>query len=66
MPDPTNAALPPLTPEQQQLLAQCRLLDQIFWQAHDAYRNVLRARNRAQAACLAAGFSPTSYLNSDA
>jgi hypothetical protein len=65
MTDPT-AELPPLTSKQQQLLAQYRLLDKTFWEAHDAYSRVREAWKKAQAACLAAGFSPTAYPDSDA
>ena len=64
MSDPTTA-LPPLTPEQQPLLDHYRLLDKTFWEAHDAYSQICKARKKAQAACLAAGFGPTSYLGPD-
>jgi hypothetical protein len=54
--------LPPLTPEQQPLMDQYRLLNKTFWEAHDAYSQIHKAWKKAQAACLAAGFGPTSYL----
>ena len=64
MPDPTTA-LPPLTPEQQPLLDHYQLLDKTFWEAHDAYIQIHKAWIKAHAACLAAGFGPTSYLGPD-
>ena len=69
MSDPTTA-LPPLTPEQQPLLDHYRLLDKTFWETHavleiasGTYNQIREARERAHAACLAAGFGPTSYLD---
>jgi hypothetical protein len=57
--------LPPLTPEQQLLLANFRLLDNTFWEVHDAYSQIHKAWKKAHAACLAAGFGPTRYLGPD-
>ena len=65
MTDPTTS-LPPLTPEQQPLLDHYRLLYKTFWEAHVAYIRVREAWKKAQNACIVAGFSPTSYLDSDA
>jgi hypothetical protein len=62
--------LPPLTPGQQLMLANFRLLDKTFWETHavleiasGTYNQIREAREKAHAACLAAGFGPTSYLD---
>ena len=52
------------------MLANFRLLDKTFWETHavleiasGTYNQIREARERAHAACLAAGFGPTSYLD---
>ena len=66
MPDPTGATPPPLTSDQQLLLAQLRQARAAYYQARNASIQANDAWMRALDACRAAGFDPTSHPDSDA